>query len=35
MRDRGRFAQIGSAAAVVLSLIFVGLEVRVKRGSDI
>ena len=28
MIDRGRFTQIASAAAVVLSLIFVGLEVR-------
>ena len=28
MRDRGRFAEIASAVAVVVSLIFVGLEVR-------
>ena len=28
MRDRARFAEIASAAAVVISLIFVGLEVR-------
>ena len=28
MRDRGRFAGIASAVAVVLSLVFVGLEVR-------
>ena len=27
MRDRGRFAEIASAVAVVLSLVFVGLEV--------
>ena len=28
MIDRGRLTQIASAAAVVLSLVFVGLEVR-------